>query len=82
MKTRILGLACAAGLTACTQAQRDEAAVYQAQFAAVCQIAMASGWANPYVVPVCSTEALIARFALDPRIWAWVNDIAGRVRRG
>jgi hypothetical protein len=79
---RKTALAAALALTACTPAQLDRAAGVQAQFATVCQIAMASAWANPYVATVCSGEALIARFALDPEIHAWVRDIADRVKRG
>ncbi len=81
MKTPILGIACAGLLVACTPAELERAGGYQAQFAAVCQIAMASTWANPWVVTVCGTEALVAHFALDPRVWAWVNEIADQVQK-
>lgn len=79
---RSAALAAVLALAACTPAQLDRAAALQSQFAAACQVAMASPWASPWVVTVCANEALIARFALDPRIWAWVNDIADRVKRG
>jgi hypothetical protein len=79
---RKAALAATIALAGCTPTQLDRAGALHAQFAAACQVAMASPWASPWVATVCNGEAMVARFALDPQIHAWVGDVAERVRRG
>ena len=71
-------------LASCTQAQLDQAAAYQAQIATACNIAMAllpqSGSVAPWIVGGCSSEAMIAKLALDPTSLAWVNQLAAKAR--
>lgn len=71
-------------LSACTQAQLDQADAYQAQIARVCAMASAlAPIAGPYavwIIGACSTEAAIAKLALDPSSLAWLHDIIVKVR--
>lgn len=71
-------------LTACTPAQLDRAAGYQAQIAGACAVASTlAAVAGPYavwIVGACSTEAAIAKLALDPSSLAWLTDLVARVR--
>jgi hypothetical protein len=69
-------------ISACTPAQREDAAAAQALFARGCSIAMASPWARPWVATVCQTEAALAGYVLSPDVLAWIGDIADRVKRG
>ena len=71
-------------LTSCTQAQLDQAAAYQAQIAGACAVAMTlapiAGSVAPWIVGGCSSEAMIAKLALDPTSLAWVNELIEKGR--
>ena len=71
-------------VAACTPAQLDRAAVYQAQIAAACNVAMSlapiAGPVAPWIIGGCGAEAMIARLALDPTSLAWVNELVAKVR--
>ncbi len=71
-------------LNSCTPQQvQDDAGRYQADIAAACGIAMTlapiAGPYAPWLVGACSSEALIARLALDPSSLEWLNGILARV---
>ncbi len=58
---------------------------YQADIEAACSIAMqigASTPAGPWIIGGCTTEAAIAKLALDPTSLAWLNGIISKLRGG
>jgi hypothetical protein len=85
---RLIILAAAAGvlalLNSCTPQQVQDAGRYQADIAVACGVAMTpeliAGPYAPWIVGACSSEALIARLALDPSSLEWLNGILARVR--
>ncbi len=66
-------------LASCTQAQLDQAAAYQRQIAAACQVAMAlvpvAGPVAPWITRGCSPDG-IAKLVLDPSSLAWLGELA------
>ena len=83
---RILAAAIALplALVACTPQQIQTAQDYQARIAGACGVLMTlapfSGAMAPWVIGACSTEAAIAKIALDPTTLAWLNDMAAKIR--
>ncbi len=69
---------------ACTPQQVTTAQGYQADIAAACGVAMTlAPIAGPYgvwILGACSSEAVIARLALDPSSLEWINGIVAKVR--
>jgi hypothetical protein len=74
----------ALSVAGCTQAQLDRAAGYQAQIASACAVAMSlAPIAGPYavwIVGACQSEAMIARLALDPSSYAWLQELIAKAR--
>ena len=86
MKRIIITAGLTLGLAACSPVQLDKAQGYQAQIAAACQVAMAlapmAPTIAPWIIGGCSTEAAIAKLALDAGSLIWVNDLAAKARVG
>lgn len=81
--TVAIGLA--AGLTACATAQVEKAQSYHEKIAAACRIAMMVGTltpVGPWIIGGCSTEAAIAKLALDPNSLNWVQGLIRDAKAG
>ena len=80
---RIIILA-ALGLGACTAAQQQQAAGYQAAISAACSTAMTFDLLVPSIKPWidggCGTEQAIAALANDPTSLAWVNGLIAQMK--
>lgn len=80
----VLAAAVLSTLIACTPEQLLRAQTYQDKIASVCATASAlTPFAGPYAVWIiggCSTEAKIAKLALDPSSLAWLNDLILKAR--
>lgn len=78
----------AVALTACTTAElqqtQQRAAPYQEQIARLCGVAMTlapfSGPVAPWILGGCSTEAAVARLALDPSSAEWLGGLIDKAR--
>lgn len=77
----IAGLLALAG---CDPTQQQAAQGYQDKITGACNVAMTlaplAGAVAPWIVGGCSTEAAIAKLALDPTSLAWVNGLVGKVK--
>ncbi len=82
---RIYAAAVLLALAACTLQQTADLQHYQDQIAGACALAMMvaplTGPAAPWVIAGCSTEAAVAKLALDPSSLAWLQGIVAGVRR-
>ena len=84
MKKPLLAVGAMFCLSACTSAQLDKAASYQAEVAAACNVAMGLAPMVPTVAPwilgACAAESGIAKLAADPSSLAWLNGLIAKAR--
>jgi Ca2+/H+ antiporter len=73
------------GLSACTTAQVQKVQTYHDQIAAACSVAMflapVAGPVAPWIIGGCSTEAAIAKLALDSNSLNWLTKLIADARK-